>query len=302
MKFCIGLPTPIIALGMFSNVAASEPMTINLCTGGEDGPYHISGQMIQDMASGSEKIQVNVEFDTGGTWANIKRTVQTPPDDPNFCHVMIGQPDGKAVLTRKDPAAARSLRRVQQLHREYLHTICSQESDVDALDDLEDLGSESSLILGDVGSGAWLVWSNIVFYDEDYAEVAVRNDTGTLALSTVASNDATCMLIPAALGNATVRKADVNYGDSLVLVEAQDKDFNDAEDGDGEALYTWAVIPSRTYGQHLQSGIFSGVDTISWDAAVYINIQAFDGRDKELDEFLDAVNKARPAILAEFNK
>lgn len=85
-------------------------MTINFCTGKANDPYNVAGQEIAKFKTANDDI--NVIPDTGGTWANIERTVLTPLDDPDACHAMIGQPDGKSHLERTEPAAADNLRKV----------------------------------------------------------------------------------------------------------------------------------------------------------------------------------------------
>lgn len=283
-----------------SQAQSEDAMEVRLCTGGENGPYHQAGQMIQDMASGNGALSVEVVFDTGGTWSNIDRTVRTDPSDPMSCHAMLGQPDGQAYLKRTDAAAAKSLRKVQELHMEYLHVLCSLQSGVDELEDLEDDPKAYSIALGDQGSGAWLVWQNIIAEDEDYAAVPVKAESGALALSGVATDETTCMLVPAGLGNKTVRDADTQYNGQIVLAEAQDKDFNDAEDADGRPLYEWVMIPGDTYEISLQAGWGGAVGTIGWKTGVYVNTEAFAGKDKALNGFIEATSRARSAIIAEF--
>lgn len=298
MKFYI-IPAAVMMLG---TSAMAETMSISFCTGKANDPYNIAGHMIGDMAANSEVIQINVVADTGGTWANVKRTAQLPLDHEKFCHAMIGQPDGPTELKRKSPSDAKKLREVQSLHPEYLHVACGKDSDVDELEDLESdpKGNSYKLALGQDGSGAWLIWQSIIVEDDDYAAVPTTPESGALAIAGVASGDITCMLVPAGLRNETMIAIDNNYGDRVVLAEAQDKDFNDAEDFKGDPLYKFDTIPGKTYPANLQSGMFSGVDTISWDAKVYVNTEAFKGRDKELAEFVDATSRARAAIIAEF--
>ena len=85
------------------------------------------------------------------------------------------------------------------------------------------------------------------------------------------------------------------FGDSLVLVGTNDKDFNDAENIDGKPLYRWQELPSGTYPLNLQ-GWFSEADSIAWQAGIYVNKTAFVGHDKELEAFISASAKAKPAI------
>lgn len=279
----------------------ASAMDINLCTGSEDFPYHEAGKLIQQRAS--KTININLRTGTGGTWGNIERTVLGLADDPGEeCQAMIGQPDGPAHLKRTNPSAANDLRKVADLHAEYLHVLCYADGDIDELEDFEDDPASRSLALGKNGSGAWLVWQNIIAEDDDYAGVDTRADGGLLALSAVATGDIDCMLVPAALHNPTTVDADHRFAGKVELVEAQDSDFNDAEDADGKRLYQFETIPGGTYGNSLQTGIASGVDTLAWNAAVYIRKSAFEDDEDALINFIDAVTKAAPSIIAAYSE
>ena len=168
--------------------------------------------------------------------------------------------------------------------------------------DLYQLGGDNnkSVALGANGSGAWLIWQNFVAEDKSYAEVQVTNEEGAIAMSSVASNTTTCMIVPAALGNATVAQADADFGDQMTLAGANDRDFNDATTVDGKPLYKWQSIPSGTYPANLQSGWFTSEDTIAWQAGIYVNTEYFQDNQKALEELITAVAKAKPAIKNTF--
>lgn len=291
-----------ISVLLMSEAAFAEKLRVNICTGGEGKPYNLTGEYIAGFLKDSRNIDVKV-VTSKGTWDNIERTVLIPSTPESIasgesCQVFIGQPDGAVLLKRKHAAAASKLRIIGQGPREFLHVLCSKESGVE---DLSDIGGDNtkSVALGASGSGAWLIWQNFIAEDKSYAEVQVTNEEGAIALSSVASNTTTCMLVPAALGNATMVQADQDFGDQLVLAGANDKDFNDAVNIDGKPLYRWQKIPSKTYPKNLQ-GWFSGSDTIAWTAGVYVNTDAFNNNQKALEELITAVAKAKPAIKNTF--
>jgi TRAP-type uncharacterized transport system substrate-binding protein len=264
--------------------------TIRLCTGAADQPYAAAGELIKAEARGSG-LDVEVITDTGGTWGNIQQSLQ------GKCEAFIGQPDGLAYLKRTSAADAAKFTPIADLHREYLHALCSKESGVDDIGDLENDPTKFSIALGDKGSGAWLIWQNFIAEDDDYASVRTTDESGDIALSSIANNQTTCGLFPAALGNSTVRTADELYGSGLALVGVNDKDFDDAPDAQGKPLYTYKEIPSGTYKQSLQ-GWFSGKDTVSWTAKVYVNKTTID--QAQLKTFIRTVMKARTAIVSNF--
>lgn len=292
----------LLASMLATAAMAEDKMTINLCTGGEGKPYFQTGDMIQSFMSNNKNATVRV-IATDGTWDNIQRTVMTPMTPETLasgesCHAFVGQPDGAVLLKRKNPAAAAKLRVVGQGPLEFLHVLCGKESGVD---DLSDIAGDNtkSVALGKDGSGAWLIWQNFVAENKSYGEVVVSNESGALAMSSVAENTTTCMLVPAALGNATVNQADEEFGDSMLLAGANDKDFNDATTVDGKPLYRWQAIPSGTYQKNLQ-GWFSSADTIAWQAGIYVNKEAFVGHDRALEDFISAAAKIKPALKRQY--
>ncbi len=304
MKYFVMLGVAGAALAAASSAHASGKMVVNLCTGGEGKPYHLTGEYMSQFVKDSKNIELRV-INTKGTWDNIQRTIDTPATDATVtsgeaCHAFIGQPDGAVILKRKNPAAASKLRIIGQGPREFLHVLCNKNSGVD---DLSDLAGDNtkSVALGATGSGAWLIWQNFISEDKSYAEIQTTTEEGAVALASVSSGDTTCVLIPAALGNATVAQADVDFGDELALVGANDWDFNDAKNIDGKSLYIWQKIPSGTYPENLQ-GWFSSKETIAWKANIYINTDYFNGNQKALEDLIVAIAKAKPAIKKTFGE
>ncbi|AZO32817.1 hypothetical protein EJ071_19370 [Mesorhizobium sp. M1B.F.Ca.ET.045.04.1.1] len=287
----------LIAVAIATLLPAAAMADIRLCTGSSSGNYFAAGQEIAKMAGKNLPVSV---VETEGTIDNLQRLIDQPADSPTACDAMIGQPDGPVYIGRQSPAKVKKLRQVGGLHREYLHVLCSKASGVDDLGDIADGGH--SLAIGEPGSGAWLIWQNIIAEDDSYAKVPVTNEGGIIALSAVASDVTTCMLVPSGLKNGTVMEADSNFGDSVVLADANDKDFNDATDITGKPLYTYVDIPSGTYPNSLQTGLFgSSVSTISWLAGVYVNTDRFTDQ-KQLAAFIQAVARASAGIKAEYGQ
>ncbi|MBO6507376.1 MAG: hypothetical protein JJ979_02635 [Roseibium sp.] len=292
-RFGISIITAF-ALSLVTASTIAHAGTINLCTGGEGGPYHTAGKMIakQMVGSGTDVVVKT----SSGTWDNIQRSTGDEPD----CNAFVGQPDGHAVFARENKAEASNLRKVATLHREYLHVLCNAASGVDALDELESdpAGNGYSVAVGEVGSGSWLIWQNFIVEDEDYAAVPTHNDGDIFALTGVASGTYTCMLVPAGLGNSVVTSADNDFSGELVLASAVDKDFNDAVDPKGDPLYEFEDIPGDTYETSLQRGWGGSVETVSWLAGVYVNSSQIDRKD--LANFMKGANRAKAQIRAEY--
>jgi len=271
---------------------------IRLCTGSESGNYFAAGKVISEMASKSVKVVVS---SSEGTIDNIDRTFSLAADNPEACDAFIGQPDGPVYAKRTKPGTTATMRQVGELHREYLQVLCSKASGVDDLGDLSGT-TKYPVAIGEPGSGSWLVWQNIVAEDNSYAKVPTTAEGGVLALSSVASNTATCMIVTAGLPNGTVQQANDNYASKLVLADADDKDFNDAVDLQGKPLYSYAndIVGSKTVYPKLLCGTFScsTVETISWLAGVYVNTERLNKA--QLNAFVEAVMRATPRIVSAY--
>ena len=285
--------------------ALAQTTTINLCGGGEGGVYDQVANTIAAFAKGTS-VQIRVIKDTGGTWGNIERTMKgnpTPADYEagNACHAMIGQPDGASALNRENSSLALKMKPILPLHREYLQVICSKKLDISDLTEIEGK-KDRSVAIGNPGSGSWLIWQNFIAEDEDYANNPTTTDEDSIALSSVASGQSACMIVPAALGHKTVREADEFFGDEVVLAGADYKDFNDAKNPQGELLYEFKKIPSGTYKNKLQAGWFGGssYDTVSWRAQLYANSDRVD--QKTLKALITAASRARGTITSTFGE
>lgn len=273
-------------LGMSIAMAYADP--IKICTGAQSGVYYDAGQSIAKMASG-----LNVEvIETTGTIDNMNKMLEN-----GECNVMIGQPDGPAFLARQSPAAVKKMRQVATLHREYLHVLCNRDTGPDDLYSLK-----GRLAIGEPNSGGWLIWQNLTKVDPRLAEIPVTNESGVMALSAVsAGTDASCMLVPAGIGNGTLNEANATFADTIRLVGANSRKYDDVQGIDGKPLYTYSDIPGGTY-KNLQSGwISTAVSTISWNAGVFINTDSFRDQ-KQLQAFVTAVNRAAIGIKAEYGK
>lgn len=268
--------------------------SVRLCTGSASAVYYDAGQSIKQMAGSTVPVEV---IETTGTIDNLNATLET-----GQCNAMIGQPDGPVYLSRQSPAGVKKLRQIAGLHREYLHVLCNRNSGVKDLKDLADV--KGKLAIGEPNSGAWLIWQNLVKVDKELESIPVSNEAGIMALSAVsAGTDTVCMLVPAGLNTGTLKEADATFADSLMLVSASVDNADDVLGIDGKPIYTTQDIPAKTYPNIQGGGWFSSgaKSTLSWNAAVYINTEAFTDV-KQLQTFVTAVNRAAIGIKAEYGK
>jgi hypothetical protein len=92
--------------------------------------------------------------------------------------------------------------------------------------------------------------------------------------------------------------ADSMFADDLVLVGANDKDFDDAAGLDGKPIYEYREIDG-VY-PNLQ-GFWGDVSTITWAARVYINNEKVTDS-KTRDAFIRAVSQAAVGIKGKYGK
>ncbi|WP_159953165.1 TAXI family TRAP transporter solute-binding subunit [Rhizobium sp. 18065] len=288
----------ILALALsaiFAGITTASADTIRLCTGSSTGVYFAAGKKIKEMAGNAVSIEL---VNTEGTIDNMRRTLDLAKSDAESCDAFIGQPDGPAYRGATNRGSLSSLRPVATLHREYLHGLCNKESGVEDIGDLESDPAKYSVAIGPPGSGAWLVWQNLIREDEDYKEIPTTSEDGILALTAVSTGQTTCLIVPAGLGNGTVGEADQTFGDTVALVGANDKDFDDAADMSGKPLYEYAKIPGSAYPKSFD--YWNDVKTISWPATVYLSTEKV-SREAQT-AFATAAARAAPAIKASFGK
>lgn len=281
----------LATLALLSAAPVYAGDTIRLCTGSSSGVYFGVGNIIASFAPSDFTIEV---VETEGTSSNMDALLSKDP--ATSCDAMIGQPDGPVYLKRTKPSDAIQISRVMKLHREYLQVLCSKES---GITDLDQLGEGNSVAIGAPGSGAWLIWQNFIEQDSGYEKVKTTSDSGLTALTAVAANEVNCLVAAAGVPYGTISEADANFGDSVVLVEATDKDFNDAEDIDGKKLYEWQDIPTKAYPVTFNR-YWGDITTVSWQASLYVNKTKING--KRLDNFLKAATRARTTILSQYGK
>jgi TRAP-type uncharacterized transport system substrate-binding protein len=150
-------------------------------------------------------------------------------------------------------------------------------------------GTNAKIMIGKNGSGAAITWDNWVLEDSDYGtvETVYEAPTGSGLLKLV-NNTNQCALFVAGLGGKTMLDVDKATAGSLVLADANDNDFNDSTDPQGNKIYTWAEIPKKTYG-NLQAGRWSAVDTVKQDAVLVASTKWIEANPTVLDELATVV-------------
>lgn len=293
----------IIGIGLLAALAASPAAAdVRLCTGASDGVYAAVGKMIaKNYGPG-----LIVVTDTGGTWGNIERSVKSDPTSAEACDAFIGQPDGVSVLNQgyydadgklvgANPGAAAKLFPVGTLHREYLHVL-TPKGGAESLSDLE--GKNEKIAVGSPGSGAWLIWQNIVYQDSDYGTLIEEPVGGFEAANMVATGLAAAAIFPIGIDSPSMIEIDDLLGDGLQLAEADDGDFNDAVSPDGKQLYEFVKLDGNRYPKLVSSYYSGSVETISWLAGVWANTDRVSRDDR--GKLMRAVAKAKKEAVSQY--
>ncbi len=274
----------------FTASAEADDQTINICTGGKSGVYYAKGKQLQAaMLTGGVKVN---PINTNGSWYNINEVAK---DEGGACQVAIVQADAYALLAKREKAKAAAIDRIGALHHEYVHLVCNAKlpGDDETLLEKGDEGSRT-IAVGKQGSGSWVTWNNLVAEDDDYGRVTKPLFLGgTLAASKVADGaEADCLLYVAGLGSGYMHKLDANFGKDLRIRDFDDKDFNDAEDPKGNALYEFADLP-REYPDGLQKPYWGANDTIRMRAIVVVNTAWAYADEERFEKLVDALATLR---------
>jgi hypothetical protein len=267
----------LVAVSMSTGAWAEE--MINLCTGGEQGTYFRVGNMMDNSADSRRLDITNVS--TNGSWENMRLVSDLE------CHAAIVQADAYTLFARQNAAKAVNIDNVGDLHEEFAHMICNKDSDIDDAGDLE--SDQVTIAIGKTGSGPWVTWQNWMAEDSGFEATRVVPLGGIAAQAKVSQGaDVQCMLEITGLGSSSIHNIDSRFGANMTLVTMDNWSLNNAEDPKGNKLYTFADIPSRTYGVNLQKGGWSSVETIKQSAVLVINTTYFYEHEGAYEALLEA--------------
>jgi uncharacterized protein len=255
---------------------AQDKPTIRISTGGVGNAYWNTCQSIKSALGGYAEVQC---MESEGSVTNLRRLRDGGAD------VAIVQRDSLAVFQKREGGV--SIAQLATVGTEYVHLVCNKASGIDEATDLE--GTNAKIMIGKNGSGAAITWDNWVLEDSDYGtvETVYEAPTGSGLLKLV-NNTNQCALFVAGLGGKTMLDVDKAAAGSLVLADANDSDFNDSTDPQGNKIYTWAEIPKKTYG-NLQAGRWSAVDTVKQDAVLVASTKWIEANPTVLDELATVV-------------
>jgi TRAP transporter TAXI family solute receptor len=269
---------------------------LNLCTGVPGGNYAYAGTLIAQNAKGSS-LHV-VTHATNGSMQNLDLLTngKTLPDP--HCDAAIVQSDAIGVFEKSNPEAAAKIEQDAPLYDEYLHFICNTAAGIGKITQLT---PKNTIAVGNAGGGTWTTWQSFVQADpKRYKDIPTSPLSGMRAANQVLRGDpVTCMLFVTGLRAAAIMEANqlglANKG-TLGLVATDDSDVRALKLGK-DKVYKEATFPSGTYpGLQPKSLFGSSVDTLSVRAMIVANSDWVDANQSAFETFLQAVNRALPAI------
>lgn len=284
----IALAGIALALATMGAAEAQQPV-LKLCTGKDTGNYFAVGNMIAEQATGSVSVQVQK---SNGSADNIDFLAA------GKCDGAIVQNDALLVNAKRDPTLAAGLNRVLALYKEHVHLICNKRVAPSRIVSLRD--GKVSVAIGDARTGTAITWAGFIIADERYKRVPTVPTDGKDALFKVRSGEIGCMLYTAGLNAGFMRDSVNPAGKDVVLVAADDGDFDNAKDERGKRVYVQTEIPSGTYRSVQPSGVSCmgscAVPTVAVDAVLVVKRDWINQNGSAYDKFLDAVQKAEPHI------
>lgn len=243
---------------LFISLSYVSATNLVIASGSKNGMYYQTAQILAKYAS-MQGLNVNV-LETKGTLHNLSLAKHSN------IPILLGQPDVVDVFVSKNKVA---IEEVGNLHTEYVHIICNDESDIKSINDLESVSS--TLAIGEKGSSNYFTWKNFTKVDNDYEKAQVLYIDFASSFQALKNNILQCIMYTAGTSTATMQYIDQN-ADGLHIINVNDWDFNDVKDSNGETLYEFTKIPKNTY-KNLQAGFWGSkaIKTIGIKAKLYVN-------------------------------
>jgi TRAP-type uncharacterized transport system substrate-binding protein len=132
-----------------------------------------------------------------------------------------------------------------------------------------------------------------------WADIGISKKSGLDALAAVRDGDeVTCALITRGLGTNLLKVDAQKFADKITLVNVNET-VDGVKDAKGKPLYTYAAIPSGTYGNIMPKGMLFGhndAQTFTVDAVFVGNQQWIDGNKELYKAVIQGITNALPKI------
>ena len=245
-----GMP-PEVALAP-SVLAKKEPQKpkLRFATGQKGGNYDKFSQLLQTEAA---KVNIEVELiGTAGAMENLQKLLANSAD------AALVQSDVLALKQKKFPGQS-LISEQAPMYRETVQLVANRGSGIKSIKDLDP--QKHVIFIGPEDSGTAITWEGLCQQDESYGKIPVKHADYTTALKEVETNPNALMMLVSGFRSDFLEEAEkfAKETGKLRLVTVDDWDFNDKQDENGNSIYHFVKIPSKTYPS-LQKGWFWGRD------------------------------------------
>lgn len=210
------------------------------CAGSASGTYDLTGNILAGHTN-NYGWNMDVKHGVGGTLALIAAMANGECDSARV------QADGVVLAISRGESVINSMSMVGPLYGEPIWALASRESrDVDDLKKI----NKAKFTIGIVGanSGSSVTWENFGIEDRSYKKTNVLylNDVDT-AISKLGQLNGIDVLLMVA-GAGTLVPIAEKYGDSVYLIPATDKNFDDLKSSRGDKVFSKITIDKNTPG------------------------------------------------------
>jgi TRAP transporter TAXI family solute receptor len=245
-----GMP-PEVALAS-SVMAKKEPQKpkLRFATGQKGGNYDKFSQLLQREAA---KLNIEVELiATAGAMENLQKLLGNNAD------AALVQSDVLALKQKKFPGQS-LISEQAPMYRETVQLVANRGSGIKSIKDLDP--QKHVIFIGPEDSGTAITWEGLCQQDQSYGKIPVKHADYATALKEVETNPNALMMLVSGFRSDFLEQAEkfAKETGKLRLVTLDDWDFNDKRDENGNSIYHFVKIPSKTYPS-LQKGWFWGRD------------------------------------------
>ena len=241
-----GMPAEVALAS--SVLAKKDPQKAKLrfATGQKGGNYDKFSQLLQTEAA---KVNIEVELiGTAGAMENLQKLLGNNAD------AALVQSDVLALKQKKFPGQT-LISEQAPIYRETVQLVANRESGIKSIKDLDP--QKHVIFIGPEDSGTAITWEGFCLQDENYAKIPVKHADYPTALKEVETNPNALMMLVSGFRSDFMEEAEkfAKETGKLRLVAVDDWDFNDKRDENGNSVYHFVNIPSKTYPS-LQKGWF----------------------------------------------
>jgi TRAP transporter TAXI family solute receptor len=239
--------TPEVALAS-SVLAKKEPQKpkLRFATGQKGGNYDKFSQLLKTEAA---KANIEVELiGTAGAMENLQKLLAHDAD------AALVQSDVLALKQKKFPGQS-LISEQASIYRETVQLVAHRDSGIKSIKDIDP--QKHVIFIGPENSGTAITWEGLCLQDESYGKIPVKHADYNAALKEVETNPNALMMLVSGFRSDFLEEAEkfARETGKLRLVAVDDWDFNDKQDENGNSIYHFVKIPSKTYPS-LQKGWF----------------------------------------------